>query len=68
MEPCPGPLLEEWVKDAGFVDVVHQKFPFPVGTWPADKHLVRYACHPGRILFKYHSFTHDLDHLPLSKS
>ncbi|KAL9111192.1 MAG: hypothetical protein Q9187_007946, partial [Circinaria calcarea] len=39
MEPCPGPLLEEWVKDAGFVDVVHQKFPLPVGTWPADKHL-----------------------------
>ena len=41
MEASPGPLLEGWVKDAGFVDVVHQKFPLPVGTWAADKHLVR---------------------------
>ena len=39
-EPCPGPLLEGLVKDAGFVNVHHQKYPLPVGTWPADKHLV----------------------------
>ena len=35
----PGPKLEEWVKDAGFVNVVHKKFKFPVGPWPKDEHL-----------------------------
>ncbi len=40
MEPCPGPLLEGWVKDAGFTDVHHEKYVLPIGTWPADKHLV----------------------------
>jgi len=41
VEPCPGPLLEGWMKDAGFKDVKARKFVWPVGTWPADKHLVR---------------------------
>ena len=41
MEPCPGPLLESWIKECGFVDVKSEKFVWPVGTWPADKHLVR---------------------------
>lgn len=45
MEPCPGPLLEGWVKDAGFSDVHHEKYVLPIGTWPADKHLV------GKILY-----------------
>lgn len=40
MEPCPGPLLEGWMKDAGLKDVKSEKFVWPVGTWPADKHLV----------------------------
>ncbi|KAM0540778.1 hypothetical protein ACHAPJ_013509 [Fusarium lateritium] len=38
-EPCPGPKLEEWVKDAGFTNVVHQKFRLPLGSWPKDEHL-----------------------------
>jgi hypothetical protein len=41
MEPSPGPLLEAMVKDAGFINVHHQRYPLPMGTWPADKHLVR---------------------------
>ena len=41
MEPCPGPKLEGYLKDAGFVDIHAEKFILPVGTWPADKHLVR---------------------------
>lgn len=39
-EPCPGPLLEGHLKDAGFEGVVAQKYVWPVGTWPADRHLV----------------------------
>ena len=39
-EPSPGPLLEGWMKDAGFVDVVAEKIPMPVGTWAVDKRLV----------------------------
>jgi SAM-dependent methyltransferase len=36
-EPCPGPKLEQWIKDAGFKNVVHQKFKLPVGPWPRDQ-------------------------------
>ena len=39
LEPCPGPLLEGWLKDAGFIDVVAERHVWPVGSWPADKHL-----------------------------
>lgn len=39
-EPCPGPLLEGLLKGAGFEDVVARKYIWPVGTWPADRHLV----------------------------
>ena len=41
MEPCPGPLLEGWLKDAGFKGVAAERHVWPVGTWPADKHLVK---------------------------
>ncbi|CAM1511202.1 Fc.00g087150.m01.CDS01 [Cosmosporella sp. VM-42] len=37
-EPCPGPRLEQWVKDAGFKNVVHHRFKFPMGPWPKDPH------------------------------
>lgn len=40
MEPCPGPLLEGWLKDAGFKDVVAERRVWPVGPWPADRLLV----------------------------
>ncbi|KAK4111631.1 S-adenosyl-L-methionine-dependent methyltransferase [Canariomyces notabilis] len=38
-EPCPGPKLEEWVREAGFTKVTHQRFRLPIGAWPKDPHL-----------------------------
>lgn len=38
-DPCPGPKLEGWVNDAGFVNAVHQKFKMPIGPWAKDPHL-----------------------------
>ncbi|KAJ4302534.1 hypothetical protein N0V88_002683 [Collariella sp. IMI 366227] len=38
-DPCPGSKLEGWVRDAGFVNVTHHKFRFPIGDWPKDPHL-----------------------------
>lgn len=35
----PGVHLEEWMKDAGFVDVEVRKILLPLGPWPKDKHL-----------------------------
>ena len=35
----PGPQLEGWAKDAGFKNVVHQRFKLPIGPWPRDPHL-----------------------------
>ena len=40
MEPCPGPLLERWLNDAGFNNVTAERHVWPVGPWPANKHLV----------------------------
>ncbi|KAI4289606.1 MAG: hypothetical protein L6R35_001117 [Caloplaca aegaea] len=39
IESCPGLYLEGWMKDAGFQGVQAEKFVWPVGTWPKDKHL-----------------------------
>jgi hypothetical protein len=39
-DPSPGPKLEKWARDAGFVDIHVEKKPLPLGTWPADKRLV----------------------------
>jgi hypothetical protein len=39
-EPCPGPLFRGLLKEAGFRDIHVQKHVLPVGTWPADPHLV----------------------------
>ncbi|KAI9775202.1 MAG: hypothetical protein M1839_001390 [Geoglossum umbratile] len=39
-EPCPGPKLEGWLKDAGFENVTHRQYKLPVGPWPRDKHHV----------------------------
>ncbi|KAM5358570.1 hypothetical protein ACJA88_015283 [Fusarium oxysporum] len=38
-EPCPGPRLEGWIRDAGFTNVVHRKFRLPLGSWPKDPQL-----------------------------
>ncbi|KAK2788540.1 hypothetical protein FQN52_006653 [Onygenales sp. PD_12] len=34
----PGPQLEQWFKDAGFVDVHTKKFKVPLGIWPKTKY------------------------------
>lgn len=39
-DPCPGPKLEGWMKDAGFEGVQHEKYRLPIGPWAKDKHLV----------------------------
>lgn len=38
-DPAPGLGLEGWVRDAGFVNVKHEKFRFPLGQWPKDAHM-----------------------------
>ncbi|KAF2013866.1 S-adenosyl-L-methionine-dependent methyltransferase [Aaosphaeria arxii CBS 175.79] len=35
-EASPGPRLEQWVRDAGFENIVHQKIKLPLGPWPKD--------------------------------
>ncbi|EER26301.1 methyltransferase, putative [Coccidioides posadasii C735 delta SOWgp] len=35
----PGPLLENWLVEAGFVDVKVTKFKIPMGAWPKDKYF-----------------------------
>ena len=40
LEGNPGRYLEEWVREAGFVEVHVNKIPLPCGTWPKDKRLV----------------------------
>ena len=39
-EVRPGPKLEQWFKDAGFVNIHVEKFVIPYGVWPKDRHLV----------------------------
>lgn len=36
----PGIKLEQWFKDAGFVNIHVEKFIVPHGVWPKDRHLV----------------------------
>ena len=59
IEPSPGLFLEDMMKKAGFEDVTATKFVWPVGTWPADKHLVRHTIHttPLFVLFGYFPVT-----------
>ncbi|KAI4272083.1 MAG: hypothetical protein L6R35_006495, partial [Caloplaca aegaea] len=38
-DPCPGPKLEGWMRDAGFADVHATRYKIPIGPWPKDKHL-----------------------------
>ncbi|KAL1971475.1 hypothetical protein VTN31DRAFT_2096 [Thermomyces dupontii] len=38
-EVRPGPKLEQWFKDAGFVNIHVEKFVIPYGVWPKDPHL-----------------------------
>jgi len=38
-EPHPGPKLERWVRDAGFINIRREKFKMPVGSWAKEKRL-----------------------------
>jgi len=38
-EPSPGPRLEQWVREAGFVNVTHRRFKVPIGRWPNDPRM-----------------------------
>jgi SAM-dependent methyltransferase len=35
----PAPSMEQWVKDAGFVNVKVETFKLPIGSWPKDPRL-----------------------------
>lgn len=35
-EPCPGPKLEEWVRNAGFMNIVSEVYKLPIGPWAKD--------------------------------
>jgi hypothetical protein len=35
-DPNPGSKLEGWVKEAGFVNVVHKRYKIPIGPWARD--------------------------------
>lgn len=41
LDPSPGASLEKWVREAGFEDVHVKRMICPIGTWAADKKLVR---------------------------
>ena len=36
----PGPSLEKWFREAGFVDIHVEKYRVPLGTWPKDPYYV----------------------------
>ncbi|EGS19969.1 uncharacterized protein CTHT_0044650 [Thermochaetoides thermophila DSM 1495] len=38
-DPCPGPKLEGYLRDAGFINVEHRRIRWPIGPWPRDPHL-----------------------------
>lgn len=55
----PGPHLEQWFREAGFVDIHVQKYRVPMGTWPKDPYYVRIFPPPSLILFSLSSHTHE---------
>lgn len=38
-DPNPGSQLQGWVRDAGFVNVVHKRYRVPIGPWARDATL-----------------------------
>jgi len=38
-EPAPGPSLEKWVRDQGFINIQHRVFKIPSNSWPKDPKL-----------------------------
>lgn len=44
----PGPfLMETYMKNAGFVDIVHKKWKVPIGGWPEDPKLKQIGFYGG---------------------
>ncbi|KAF4820974.1 Secondary metabolism regulator LAE1 [Colletotrichum siamense] len=35
-DPCPGPKVENWVRNQGFENVFHEVYKNPLGPWPKD--------------------------------
>ena len=33
------PHIKDWISKAGFINVVEQKFKWPIGDWPADSKM-----------------------------
>ncbi|KAL2133428.1 hypothetical protein VTI74DRAFT_2354 [Chaetomium olivicolor] len=69
-EPCVGPRLEGLVRDAGFSNVKHHMFRFPIGPWAKDPHLKQvgtynyYQVLDGLEAFSMRLFTHELGWKP----
>ncbi|KXH29138.1 UMTA methyltransferase [Colletotrichum simmondsii] len=38
IEPCPGSKLENWVENAGFINIGHKTITVPLGPWAKDKY------------------------------
>ncbi|KAL1983477.1 hypothetical protein VTN96DRAFT_10298 [Rasamsonia emersonii] len=38
-ETRPGMRLEQWFRDAGFVDIHVERYRIPLGTWPKDPYF-----------------------------
>ena len=38
-DPSPGLGLNKWFTDAGFENIVHQRFKWPLGPWAKDPKL-----------------------------
>ncbi|KAH0536012.1 hypothetical protein FGG08_007095 [Glutinoglossum americanum] len=57
-EPCPGPLLEGWLKGAGFQNITHKQFKLPAGAWPKDKHFKEVgSCNLLQLLEGFEAFS-----------
>ena len=47
----PGKHLEQWVREAGFINVTSTKIFLPLGTWPKSKQAVsQFHSLPGKVL------------------
>jgi len=55
VEPEPGPKLEGWLKDAGFINIHHKVLPIPVGVWPKNRQMKEIGA------LDYHQFLEGLE-------
>ena len=39
-EPCPGPRLNRWMQDAGFVNITERVWKLPLGPWAKGQRMV----------------------------